>query len=66
MGGSPVTLDFFSSRGPLTETAPPGSWALDVISNVLAQKLTELWQFQNLIYFLTPWPSYLTFDLEKL
>ena len=38
----------------------------ELLIDVLAQKMTELWQFQNLIYLLTSWPSYLTFDLEKL
>ena len=38
----------------------------ELLVDVLAQKMTELWQFQNLIYLLTSWPSYLTFDLEKL
>ena len=34
--------------------------------DVLAQILTELWQFQDLTYFLTLWPSYLTFDQINL
>ena len=38
----------------------------ELLIDVPAQKLTGWWQFQNLIYFLTLWPSYLTFDLEKL
>ena len=29
----------------------------ELLIDVLAQKLTELWQFQNLTYFLTSWPS---------
>ena len=33
---------------------------------VLAKKLTDLWHFRNLIYFLTSWPRYLTFDLKIL
>ena len=28
---------------------------------VLAKKLRELWQFQNLAYFLTWWPSFVTY-----
>ena len=53
-----------------------GSWVLhqdrpclslhfELLFNVLAKKLTELWRFQNLTYFLTSWPNYLTFDLEN-
>ena len=53
------------------------SWALhrdrpcyclrfDILFDVLAQILTELWLFQSLTYFLISWPSYVTFDLEKL
>ena len=38
----------------------------ELLIDVLAKKMTELWQFQNVIYLLTSWPSYLTFDLEKL
>ena len=37
-----------------------------ILIDVLAKKLTELWHFKNLTYFLTWWSSYLTFDLEKL
>ena len=33
--------------------------------DVVAQKLMELWQFQNLTYFLTSWPSYLTYILVQ-
>ena len=35
----------------------------ELLINVLAKILTELWQFQNLTYFLISWPSYFTFDL---
>ena len=35
----------------------------ELFINVLAKKLTELWRFQNLTYFLTSWPSYLTYIL---
>ena len=38
----------------------------DMLFDVLAQILTELWLFQNLTYFLISWPSYVTFDLQKL
>ena len=38
----------------------------ELLINVLAQILTELRQFQNLTYFFTSWPSYLTFDLINL
>ena len=38
----------------------------EILFDVLAEILTELWLFQILTYFLTSWPSYLTFDLEKL
>ena len=31
----------------------------------VAQILTALWQFQNLTYFLTSWPNYLTLDLHN-
>ena len=33
----------------------------ELLIDVLARKLTELWRFQNLTYFLTSWPSYLTY-----
>ena len=32
----------------------------ELLIEVLAQKLKELWQFQNLAYFLTWWPSFVT------
>ena len=37
----------------------------ELLIDALAQILTELWCFQNLIYFLTSWPNYLTFDLHN-
>ena len=37
----------------------------ELLIDVLAQILTELWWFQNLTYFLTSWPNYLTFDLHN-
>ena len=36
----------------------------ELLIEVLAQKLTDLWHFQNLTYFLTSWPGYWTFDLK--
>ena len=33
----------------------------ELLIEVLAKKLTELWQFQNLAYFLTWWPSFVTY-----
>ena len=32
----------------------------ELLIEVLAKKLRELWQFQNLSYFLTWWPSFVT------
>ena len=37
----------------------------ELLIDVLAKKLTELWRFQNLTYFLTSWPSYLTYILVQ-
>ena len=37
----------------------------ELLIDTVAQILTELWQFQNLTYFLTSWPNYLIFDLHK-
>ena len=53
-----------------------GSWVLhqdrpcyslhfDILFDVLAKILRELWLFQNLTFFVISWPSYLTFDLKK-
>ena len=39
---------------------------LELLIDAVAQILTKLLQFQNLTYFLTSWPTYLTFDLETL
>ena len=47
----------------LYQDRPCLSLYFEVLFNVLAEKLTELWRFQNLTYFLTSWPDYLTFDL---
>ena len=33
----------------------------ELLIDVLAEKLTELWRFKNLTYFLTSWPNYLTY-----
>ena len=38
----------------------------ELLIDVVAQILTKLLQFQNLTYFLTSWPTYLTFDVETL
>ena len=38
----------------------------ELLIDVLAQILSELRQFQNLTYFFTSWPSYLTFDQVNL
>ena len=37
----------------------------ELLIDVVAQKLMELWHFQNLTYFLTSWPSYLTYILVQ-
>ena len=37
----------------------------ELLIDALAQILAELWWFQNLTYFLTSWPNYLTFDLHN-
>ena len=37
----------------------------ELLIDTVARKLTELWQFQNLTYFLTSWPSYLTYILVQ-
>ena len=42
---------------------PRHSLHFELFIAVLVKKLTELWICQNLTYFLTSWPSYLTFDL---
>ena len=38
----------------------------EILFDVLAWILTELWLFQNLTYFLILWPSYGTFVLQKV
>ena len=38
----------------------------ELLIDAVAQILTKLLQFQNLAYFLTSWPTYLTFDIETL
>ena len=45
---------------------PCYSLHFDLLINAVAQVLTKLLQFQNLTYFLTSWPTYLTVDLETL
>ena len=47
----------------LYQERPCLSLHFEFLFDVLAQKLTELWRFQNLTYFLTSWPDYLIFDL---
>ena len=42
------------------------SLRFELSRHALAYILTELWQFQDFTYFLPSWPSYLTYDLEKL
>ena len=49
--------------GVLHQERPCLSLHFELLFDVVAQKLTELWRFQNLTYFLTSWPDYLTFDL---
>ena len=38
----------------------------ELLIDTRAQILTELWQFRNLTNFLTSWPCYFTFDLDRL
>ena len=47
----------------LHQDRPCLSLHFELLFDILAKKLTELWRFQNLTYFLTSWPDYLTFDL---
>ena len=67
----------FEVRANFLTGSCPGSWILhqdrpchslyfEILFNVLAQILKELWLFQNLTYILMSWPSYVTFDLQKL
>ena len=37
----------------------------ELLIDVVAQTLMELWHFQNLNFFLTSWPSYLTYILVQ-
>ena len=37
----------------------------ELLIDVVAQKLMELWHVQNLTYFVTSWPSYLTYILVQ-
>ena len=37
----------------------------ELLIDVLTEKLIELWYFQNLTYFVTSWPSYLTYILVQ-
>ena len=45
---------------------PSYSLHFEILIDTVAQMLTKLLQFQLLTYFLTSWPTYLTFDLETL
>ena len=38
----------------------------ELLIEVLAKKLRELWQFQNLVYFLTWWPSFVTYLIVQV
>ena len=38
----------------------------ELLIEVLAKKLRELWQFQNLAYFLSWWPSFVTFLIVQV
>ena len=38
----------------------------EILFDVLAQILTELWLFQNFTYFLISWPSYVTFTTKTI
>ena len=49
----------------LHQDRPCHSLHLEILFDVLAQILRELWLFQYFIYFLISWPSYLTFDLQN-
>ena len=49
--------------GVLHQYRPCLSLHFEFLFDVIAKKLTECWRFQNLTYFLTSWPDYLTFDL---
>ena len=45
---------------------PCFSLHFEFLINTVAQISMKLLQFQNLTYFLTSWPTYLTFDLQTL
>ena len=38
----------------------------ELLIEVLTKKLRELWQFQNLAYFLTWWPSFVTYLIVQV
>ena len=50
----------------IQQDSPCYSLHFELLIDAVAQILTKLLQFQNLTYFLTSWPTYLTFDLETL
>ena len=67
----------FDVRVSFVTGSPTGSWVqplksqsnslhFELLIAVVALILTELWQFWDLTYFLTLWPSYLTFDIQNL
>ena len=67
----------FEFRASFLTRSPSENWVqrlnnqsnslhFELLIDVLAQILSELRQFQNLTYFCTSWPSYLTFDLVHL
>ena len=50
----------------IIQDRPCYSLHFELVIDTVAQILTKLLQFQKLTYFLTPWHTYLTFDLETL
>ena len=65
-----VTVIFYTGSctgiWAIKQDRPCYSLHLELSIDAVAQILTKLLQFQNLTYFLTSWPTYLTFDLETL
>ena len=49
----------------LHQYRPCHSLHLEILFDIVAQILRELWLFQYFIYFLCSWPTYLTFDLQN-
>ena len=50
----------------IQQDRPCYSLHFELLIEAVAQIFTKLLQFQNLTYFLTLWPTYVTFDLETL